>query len=159
VWTLGSSYTRVGDCRVTWKGRTSGTSSENVCVSLDSGVFLNELSPRTRLSPLQAPLFSPLRSISARIAQACHPPSCFQEYLVRRMPPSQSNEELPAPLTNLARQVDQRRRTAFMRRFTQLSPGTRRFMAELTLNARIMIYHLAALALNSRERSFSSRGC
>ena len=45
------------------------------------------------------------------------------------------------------------KRIAFLRRFTQISPNTRRFIAEFRLNGRIMICHQAALAPNNPEGS------
>src|SRR3972149_1243223 len=68
-------------------------------------------------------------------------------------PTRRTNSCLPRSSTRPGSLINQKS-TAFRRRFTQLPPPTSRFMAELTLNARIMICHHAALAPNNPEGSF-----
>ncbi len=70
------------------------------------------------------------------------------------MLPNELSRELPASLHHAPGRLINQKRTAFMRRFTHLSPSTSRVMAALMLNARTMICHQAALAPKSCEGSF-----
>ncbi len=72
----------------------------------------------------------PLWSASARIAQAKHSPSCLKKYLVRRMPPARRTKSCLLRSYTRPDRLISRKRIAFIRRLTQVSPNTRRFMAE-----------------------------
>jgi hypothetical protein len=54
-----------------------------------------------RSAPLN-PVILPPWSVSARIAQAKHPPSRSYECIVRHVPSNEPNEQLPPPLKHLS---------------------------------------------------------
>jgi len=107
-WTLRRPHVKVCDLSMTSKlGQVPCRRQTYVFPPGFGRVSERAIPPGSPQPPPIATIISPMWPVSARIAQACHPPSCFKEYLVRRMPPGKSNEKPPAALKHAAGQSDQ----------------------------------------------------
>src|SRR5208283_6241807 len=103
------------------------TSAQETYVSPSVRAVSKRAIPPGSRQPPASSRFSPLDMLgSARFPKNIHPPSRLEKYLIRRMPPNQSNDKAPGMGEHPSRNVDQPETNRF---HTAIYPASPQYQA------------------------------